>query len=129
MTPLPEGHLSRREREVMDILHRTGSASAAEVRRQMEDPPTDPAVRSVLRILEEKGHVEHREEGRRYIYSPALSAERARRSALRHLVDTFFGGSPGDVMAALLDESGDRLSEGELDRLAALVEEEREGEP
>lgn len=126
MSPLPEGPLARRERQVMDILHREGAATAADVRRTMEDPPTDPAVRSILRILEEKGHVEHRREGRRYVYSPRLSPERARRSALRHLVETFFGGSPGDAVEALVRHDGERLSEAELDRLAELVERERE---
>lgn len=111
----------------MDILHREGSATAADVRRRMGDPPTDSAVRSILRILEEKGHVRHRRSGRRYVYSPSLSPERAKRSALRHLVKTFFGGSPGDAMVALLDEAGDRLSPTELDRLAAMVEERERG--
>lgn len=127
MTALPEGPLSRREREVMEILHRLRTASAGDIRGQLEDPPTDSAVRSILRILEEKGHVRHEREGRRYIYSPRVSLDRARRSAVRNLVETFFRGSPGDAMAALLDESAEELSEAELDRLARMVEEERGG--
>jgi len=109
----------------MEILHRLRAASAGDIRGQMEDPPTNSAVRSILRILEEKGHVRHERDGRRYIYSPRVSLDRARRSAVRNLVETFFRGSPGEAMAALLDESAEELSEAELDRLARLVEEER----
>ena len=125
MSWLPEGPLSRREREVMDILYRAGSATGAEIREAMADPPTDSAVRSILRILERKGHVEHSRPGRQNVYAPRKSRERAKRTALQYMVETFFGGSPAAAMAALLDEGRDRLSEEELDRLAALVEEGR----
>lgn len=109
----------------MTILHRRGSATAADVRRELDDPPTDPAVRSILRILEEKGHVQHRMDGRTYVYAPQISAHRARGSALHNLVETFFGGSPGDAIEALVHDEGGRLTEAEIDRLAGLLEQER----
>jgi predicted transcriptional regulator len=118
--------LSRREREVMAILHRKGAATAVDVRRELRDAPTDPAVRSILRILERKGHVEHRVEGRRYVFEPRLAVERARRSALRHLVETFFGGSPGDAIEALVQDEGGRLTAEEIDRLSRMLDRDRE---
>lgn len=128
MSWLPDGPLSRREREVMDILYQAGSATGAEIRAEMQDPPTDSAVRSILRILERKGHVEHNRPGRQNVYAPRKSPERAKRTALRYVVDTFFGGSPTAAMVALLDEGRDRLSDDEIDQLTALVEEGRGGE-
>lgn len=113
--------LSRRERQIMDILYRRGRATAAEV---MEDVPGEPSystVRTQLRVMEEKGHVTHEEEGLRYVYMPAVPRRAARKSALRHLVETFFDGSAEQVVAAVLGGEGARLSEEELDRIADLV--------
>jgi BlaI family transcriptional regulator, penicillinase repressor len=117
--------LSRRERQIMDVLHRLGRATAAEVETELPDAPSYSAVRAHLRVLEEKGHVVHTAEGLRYVYAPTVHPERARKSAVRHLVDTFFGGSPADAVAALLDAKSVRLSREELDRLAKLIEEAR----
>ena len=117
--------LSRRERQIMDILFRRGRATAAEV---MEDLPGDPSystVRTQLRVLEEKGHVRHEEEGLRYIYVPVVARHTARRSALKHLIETFFDGSSEKAVAALLGGEGSRLSDVELDRIAGLVEKAR----
>ena len=113
--------LSRRERQIMDLLFQRGRATAAEVRAGLPDPPSYSAVRAMLRVLEEKGHVRHAQEGQRYVYLPRLARERAKRSALRHVVKTFFDGSAEQVVAALLDDGADDLSEGELDRLARLI--------
>src|SRR5262245_30408321 len=101
-TPDPPG-LSRREREVMDIVYRLGRATAADVRAEMPEPPTEAAVRTTLRILVRKGRLTHRYDGPRYVYSPTVEPEAARRSAFRHLLDTFFGGSARGAMAALLE--------------------------
>ena len=122
--PLPA--LSRRERQVLDVLHRLGRASAADVRAALADPPSDSAVRTHLRILEEKGHVRHEQDGPRYVYLPTVAREKAGRSALRHLMSTFFDGSPGHAVAALLDETADDLSASDLDRLDALIRKARE---
>src|SRR5512143_3416183 len=108
--------LSRRVRQIMDVLFQRGRASAAEVREALPDAPSYPAVRSLLRILEDKGHVRHEEDGLRYVYLPAVAQEKAKRSALRHMVDTFFNGSPGQAVAALLDDSARRLTPEDLDR-------------
>ncbi|HUS67780.1 MAG TPA: BlaI/MecI/CopY family transcriptional regulator [Kofleriaceae bacterium] len=113
--------LSRREREIMDILYAAGELTAAEVRERMAEAPGYSAVRALLRILEQKGHVRHEQRGPRYVFAPVVSRARARRSAMKALVQTFFDGSPGQAAAALLDESRARLSEAELDRLAALI--------
>ncbi|HXK03367.1 MAG TPA: BlaI/MecI/CopY family transcriptional regulator [Verrucomicrobiae bacterium] len=125
------GHrnLSRRERQIMDILYRFGRASAQEILDAMPDPPTYSAVRAKLRVLEEKGHVRHQEEGLRYVYVPVVAREAARKSALRHMVSTFFEGSVQDTVAALLDLSAANLKSDELDRIARLIEQARkEGE-
>jgi predicted transcriptional regulator len=113
--------LSRRERQIMDILFQRGKASAADVREAMADAPSYSAVRAMLRILEEKGHVKHQSEGIRYVYVPAVARDKAKRSAVKHLMDTFFNGSAEHVVAALLDISSTRLSEDELDRMAQLI--------
>ncbi len=105
----------------MDILYRRGRATAGEVMADLTGPPSYSTVRTQLRVLEEKGHVRHSEEGLRYVYTPATPRHAARRSALRHLVDTFFDGSAEKVVAALLGGDTARLSEAELDRIAALV--------
>ena len=109
----------------MDVLFQHGKATAAEVRGDMPDAPSYSAVRALLRILEEKGHIRHEQDGPRYLYSPTVAKDRAKRSALNHLVDTFFNGSAEQAMAALLDDSGERLSDDELDRLAGLIKEAR----
>ncbi len=113
--------LSRREREILDVLHRLGTASAADVRAALDDPPSDSAVRTHLRILEEKGHARHEQDGPRYVYLPVQSREVAGRSALRHLTQTFFGGAPERAVAALLDEASADLSDDDLDRLDDLI--------
>ena len=117
--------LSRRERQIMDVLHRKGQASAADIEEALSDAPSYSAVRAHLRTLEEKGHVRHETERLRYVYYPTVSPERARKSAVRHLVDTFFGGSHGDAVAALLDPKSAKLPKADLDRLARLIEEAR----
>jgi BlaI family transcriptional regulator, penicillinase repressor len=120
--------LSRRERQIMDILYQRGKASAQEVREGMEDAPSYSAVRAMLRVLEEKGHVRHQEEGLKYVYVPVVAREKAKRSAVKHLLDTFFAGSPEQIVAALLDVSSSRLTREELDRMADLIEKaKREG--
>jgi predicted transcriptional regulator len=126
-----DGHrnLSRRERQIMDILYQRGRASAQEILDAMPDPPTYSAVRAKLRVLEEKGHIRHQEESLRYVYLPVVARESARKSALRHMVSTFFAGSVQDTVAALLDLSAANLKSEELDRIAGLIEQARkEGE-
>jgi BlaI family penicillinase repressor len=117
------GGLSRRERQIMEILYQRGKASASEVRESMEDAPGYSAVRAMLRVLEEKGHVKHQAEGLKYVYVPVVAHDKAKRSAVRHLLDTFFSDSPEQVVAALLDVSAKRLTNEELDRMAAMIEE------
>jgi predicted transcriptional regulator len=114
--------LSRRERQIMDILYQRGRASAAEIHQALPDRPSYSAVRAKLRVLEEKGHVRHEEEALRYVYLPTLARERAKRSALDHMLETFFDGSAEQAVAALLDLASAKLSEQELDRLARLIE-------
>jgi predicted transcriptional regulator len=116
--------LSRRERLIMDILYRRGRATAAEVMADLPDDPSSSTVRTQLRVLEEKGHVRHEEEGLRYVYAAAVPRHAARRSALRHLVNTFFDGSAEKVVTALVGE-GVHLSQTELDRIAALIDKAR----
>jgi predicted transcriptional regulator len=116
---------SRRERQIMEILYRLGRASVADVLRELPDEPSYSAVRAHLRILEEKGHVQHEEKDLRYVYLPVVTRERARRSALRSMLDTFFGGSAEEMVAALLDRPTKRLSSEELDRMAALIDKAR----
>ena len=120
--------LSRRERQIMDILYRLGSATAAEVQENLAEAPSYSAVRALLRILEEKGHLKHAYDGPRYVYAPVVSRPVAQKSALKRLVKTFFDGSTSNAVAALLDMSGSDLSESELNRLAKIVEQaKREG--
>jgi predicted transcriptional regulator len=114
--------LSRRERQIMEILYQNGKASASEVRELMENPPSYSAVRAMLRVLEEKGHVRHQEEGLKYVYTPTVAREKAKKSAVKHVLDTFFGGSPEQIVAALLDVSATRLTREELDRMSAMIE-------
>lgn len=112
----------------MEILYRSGKASAGEVREAMPDAPGYSAVRAMMRILEEKGHVRHQAEGLKYVYAPTMARDKAKRSALKHLVDTFFAGSPEQAVAALLDVSAARLTPAELDRMAELIERARKEE-
>jgi len=119
------GGLSRRERQILEILYRRGKASAADVRADMDDAPSYSAVRAMLRVLEEKGHVKHQAEGLKYVYLPTVTRERAKRSAVKHLLDTFFNDSPEQIVAALLDVSATRLTRAELDRMAQLIEKAR----
>ena len=114
--------LSRRERQIMDILYQRGKASASEVREAMEDAPGYSAVRAMLRVLEEKGHVKHQAEGLKYVYVPVVAREKAKRSAVKHVLDTFFTGSPEQIVAALLDVSATRLTREELDRMSEMIE-------
>jgi predicted transcriptional regulator len=113
--------LSRRERQIMDILYRRGRATAADVMQELSGDPHYSTVRTQLRVLERKGHVRHEEEGLRYVYLPAVPRHMARRSALRHLVDTFFDGSTEKAVTALLGRDSSRLSDDELDRIAELI--------
>lgn len=117
--------LSRRERQIMDILYRTGKATAAEVRDAMPDAPSYSAVRAMLRILEEKGHLRHEQDGPRYVFLPAEPRDQAKRSALRHLVETFFEGSVEQTVAALLDGATKNMKPSELDKLSKLIAEAR----
>ena len=116
------GSLSRRERQIMDILYQRGKVSAAEVREAMPDAPSYSAVRAMLRVLEEKGHVRHQAEGLKYVYVPTVARDKAKRSAVKHVLDTFFGGSPEQIVAALLDVSSTRLTREELDRMSEMIE-------
>jgi predicted transcriptional regulator len=120
--------LSRRERQIMEIVYELGRATAVEVRERMPDPPSYSAVRAMLRILEDKGHIIHEQDGPRYIFLPIVPREEASETALRRLVRTFFGGSPEGAMAALLDLDGDRLDEDALRRLAEMIDEARREE-
>jgi len=117
--------LSRRERQIIDALFRLGRASAADVRGALPDPPSYSAVRALLRILEEKGHVRHEQDGPRYVYMPTVARENAKRSALRHMVQTFFEGSTAQAISALLDSSTSKLDNAELDRLSRMIAEAR----
>jgi len=113
--------LTRRERQIMDALFRRGRATAAEIMGDLTGDPSYSTVRTQLRVLEEKGHVRHEDDGVRYVYMPVVRRQAARKSALRHLVDTFFDGSAEKTVAALLGGEGARLTEDELDRIADLV--------
>lgn len=122
--PSPHG-LSRRERQIMDILYANGRSTAAEVQTAMPEAPSYSAVRAMLRILEEKGHVRHEQDGPRYVYAPTVARENAKRSALNHMLQTFFEGSAEQAISALLDDSSSKLSDAELDRLARLIDQAR----
>jgi predicted transcriptional regulator len=117
--------LTRRERQIMDLLFRVGRATAAEVMEGLPDAPSYSAVRALLRILEQKGHVRHEEEGRAYVYLPVARRDAARQSALSHLLKTFFDNSAEQAVAALLALKGERMSEGELERIAKLIDHAR----
>ena len=117
--------LSRRERQIMDVIYAGGSLSASEVRAALADAPSYSTVRAQLRILEDKGFLKHTEEGTKYVYAPTIGKDRARTTALKHLMQTFFENSTEDVVAALMDISGSRLSDDDFSRLKALIEEAR----
>ena len=119
--------LTRRERQIMDILYRRGRATAGEVMEELSGTPNYSTVRTQLRVLEDKGHVRHEEHGLRYVYEPAVPRSSARKSALRHLVDTFFDGAPENAVAAILGGEGSTLSDEQLDRIAALVKKSKAG--
>ncbi|MFL5583178.1 MAG: BlaI/MecI/CopY family transcriptional regulator [Gemmatimonadaceae bacterium] len=117
--------LSRRERQIMDVIYRLSRATAADVMENLPDPPSYSAVRALLRVLEEKGHLSHEQDGPRYVYRPTLPRTDASRSALRQMVSTFFDGSVTQTVAALLDVAGPKLSEKDLDRLSKLIADAR----
>jgi predicted transcriptional regulator len=117
--------LTRRERQIMDVLYRRSRATAAEVMAELPGEPNYSTVRTQLRVLEDKGHVRHEEEGGRYVYAPAVPRHAARKSALKHLVETFFDGSAEQVVAAVLGGEASRLSDEELDRVSALIDKAR----
>ena len=117
--------LSRRERQIMDLLFRQTGLTALQIQEGLSDPPSYSAVRALLRVLEDKGHVRHEEQGPRYIYMPVLNRRKASTSAVRHLVETFFRGSVSDTVAALLDSSGRKLNEEEFARIEAIIDNAR----
>ncbi len=121
---LPVG-MSRRERQIMDVVYRLGRATAAEVHSELPDPPSYSTVRALLRVLEEKGHLRHKQDGPRYVFIPTLSRDKARKSALSQLVQIFFEGSTEQAVAALLDLPGDKLSAEQLDSLSRLIDQAR----
>ncbi len=126
--PTPHQDLSRRERQIMDVIYRLERATAAEVLDRLPDPPSYSAVRTLLRILEDKGHLRHEQDGQRYVYLPTVPRDSAKESALKHVLRTFFDNSTEKAVAALLDLRGDDLSDGELERLARLIEQARQPE-
>jgi predicted transcriptional regulator len=119
-------HLSRRERQIMDVVYRLGRATATDVLSQIPEPPSYSAVRAMLRVLENKGHLRHVLEGKSYVYFPTLARTRASRSALRNMLQTFFDGSTEKAVAALLDLSGAELSDEEFARLSRLIDQARQ---
>jgi BlaI family transcriptional regulator, penicillinase repressor len=122
----PQHHeLSRRERQIIDILYAQGRATAAEVQTALPDPPSHSAVRAMLRIPEEKGHFLHERDGPRYVYVPTVARDNAKRSALRHMLRTFFDGSAEQAISALLDDASTKMSDAELDRLANMIDQAR----
>ena len=125
----PADALSKRERQILDILYRNSKATALDVQEQLADSPSYSAVRALLRILEEKGHVRHEADGTKYVYFPAVPAERARQSALTNLMHTFFQGSPGKAMLALLDNAPGELTKEDLDRLQKRIDDARRRTP
>lgn len=123
MNRLEKGQLSRRERQIMDIIYRLGQASAKDVQENLPDPPSYSAVRALLVTLENKGMVKHAKESRRYIYKPAITEKKARKSAIQNLVSTFFEGKPQNLVAALLDESDQHLTKEQIDDIRKMVDE------
>lgn len=125
MTAKAHINLSRRERQIMNIIHERGQATAAEVLELLPNPPSYSAVRALLRLMEEKGYLRHETDGVKYVYLPTLARETARKSALKQMLQTFFDNSTEQAVAALLDLSKAKLSQDELDRLSVLIEEAR----
>jgi predicted transcriptional regulator len=125
VSPNPHADLGRRERQIVEVVYRLGRATVSEVLGELPDPPSYSAVRAMLRILESKGHLKHRQEGQRYVYLPALRRDQARRSALHHLVRTFFDGSAERALAALLEDADTRLTPEDLERLSQLIHKAR----
>ena len=121
-----EHHYSRRERQIMDVLHEKEAAAAAEIRAALPNPPSYSTVRALLRILEDKGHIKHRQDGTRYVYLPCVSRETASRSALKRLVSTFFQGSTMQAMSALLETADTQLSDAEMDKLRQIIKQAKE---
>jgi predicted transcriptional regulator len=125
MTRQTHSNLSRRERQIMDIIYKRAQATAMEVMENLPEPPGYSAVRAMLRLLEEKGYLKHQEDGLRYVYLPTVSREKARQSALKQMLQTFFDDSTEDAVATLLDMSKSKLSKADLDRLSKLIDEAR----
>lgn len=125
MSPVNDRHLSRREAQVMDLIYASGEATATDVLAGLPDPPSNSAIRALLRVLEEKGHLTHRRDGVRFIYSPTVPIRRARVSALRRLIRTFFAGSASSAVTTLIDLEAENLSRDDLDRIGAKIEEAR----
>lgn len=125
MVLVPQHRLSRRERQIMDVLYRRGRATAAEILEEIPDPPSYSAVRAMLRVLEDKKHIVHEEKDLRYVYLPVVPRDKARRSAVAHMLETFFDGSTEQAVATLLNLSGKDLKPEDFDRLAALIEDAR----
>ena len=121
MAPISHALLGIRERQIMEVVYRLGRATVAEVLSQLEDPPSYSAVRAMLRILEEKGHLRHQQDGPRYVYLPVVPGERARRSILQDVVKRLFDNSTEKAVAALLESSSARMSDAELERLRRLI--------
>ena len=127
MPNAPHSTLSRRERQIMDILYRLGRATANEVMNALSGEPNYSTVRTQLRVLESKGHIRHEEEGLRFVYMPTVPRHAVRQSALRHMLETFFEGSAEKLLSTLLGSEGGKLSDAELERLAQLIEKTRKG--
>lgn len=125
MSRPPLQDLSRRERQIIDILYAQGRATAAEVQAALPDPPSYSAVRAMLRILEDKGHIRHEQDGPRYVYLPTIARDSAKKSAMRHVLQTFFDGSASQAISALLDDPRASFSDAELDRLARMIDKAR----
>jgi len=125
MARVTHPQFSRRERQIMDAIYKRGQATAAEVLEGLPDPPSYSAVRAMLRLLEEKGFLTHEQDGQRYVYKPTLSREKARQSAMKQMIQTFFDGSTEQAVAALLDMSKSKLSDSELGRLSELIQKAR----
>ncbi len=123
MNRLEQGHLSRRERQILDIIYRLGEATAKDVQENLPDPPSYSAVRALLVTLENKEMVKHTKSGRRYLYQPAIAEDSAKRSALKNLLGTFFQGKPENLVAALLDPKDQQLSAEEIDSIRSLIDE------
>ena len=126
MQASPPLDLGRRERQIMEVVYRLGRASASDIRAQLPDPPSYSAVRGMLRLLEDKGHLDHAQEGIRHVYFPTVAGDEMRESAMRHVLRTFFAGSTAAAMAALLGASEEPPSDDELDALAKVIDRARE---